>query len=209
MNLSLLPLRLAALLVLVAPALAQARPGSIYDPSQGPVGLIANKTARKPGDLITILISEIQDVQNNESSTMAKATSLDYALTAFNVAPDAFGNVLPNLGATSADEFSGSANYQKKGTFTARITAMVTDVLPSGNLVIEGRREIRVDHETKTIRFRGVVRRFDVDAMNQIASEKVADAKISYMGSGELTRTTNRSGLGRLIHGFLSWVWPF
>lgn len=202
---------LALLLVAfgATPVLAQSRPGSIYDPSGGPVGLISNKTARRPGDLVTILIQESSDISNNESSSLAKNTNLDYALNTFNVAPNAFGLTLPTVGATSNDEFSGSANYQKSGSFTARITAMVTDVLPSGNLVIEGRREIRIDHELKTIRFRGVIRRFDIDATNMIPSEKVADARISYLGSGELTRSTNRTGIGRLIHGFFAWVWPF
>lgn len=200
---------LLALVGLASTHSAQARPGSIYDSGQGPVGMISNKTARRPGDLVTIMIEESQDVANNESSSLAKATSLDYALNSFNLVPGAFGNVLPNIGATSSDEFSGSANYQKTGTFNARITAMVTDVLPSGNLVIEGRREIRVDHELKTIRFRGVVRRYDIDASNMVTSEKVANAKVSYLGNGELTRSTNRRGIGRLIHGLFGWIWPF
>jgi len=187
---------------------AQARPGSIYDPTRGPIGIIADKTARRPGDLLTVLIQESQDLQNQESSNLKKETTLDYALDSFNLKPSAF-SVLPDVKASSTDDFTGTANYQKKGTFTARITAMVMDVLPNGNLVIEGRREIRIDNEVKTIEFSGVVRAYDVAPDNSIESELVADARLSYEGRGDMTDSTNRTGIGRLLHGLISWLWPF
>ena len=76
-------------------------------------------------------------------------------------------------------------------------------------LVIEGRREIRIDNETKVIEFKGIVRRFDVSAMNTIESELVAEAHVSYIGTGNLTNATNRHGLGGWIHKALVWLWPF
>jgi flagellar L-ring protein precursor FlgH len=82
-------------------------------------------------------------------------------------------------------------------------------VLPNGNLVLSGRREIRIDKETKLMEFTGVVRRFDIDASNSVASELVADATVVYKGSGPLTTHTNRSGLGGWLHGFIAWIWPF
>ena len=101
------------------------------------------------------------------------------------------------------------SNVEKNGEFTARITAIVMDVLPNGNLVIKGRREIKVDSETKVIEFSGVVRRYDVRADNTILSELVADARVSYTGEGQLTDTTERRGLGGLIHRAIIWLWPF
>jgi flagellar L-ring protein precursor FlgH len=199
---------LLACAVLADSARAQGRPGSIYDPAHGPQGMIADKTARRAGDLLTVIIAESQDVENEETTNLRKETTLDYQLESFNINPDAF-NVLPDLTASSQDDFQGTANYQKSGTFSARITALVMDVLPNGNLVIQGRREIRVDHETKVIEFSGVVRRFDVRPDNTILSELVADARVSYKGNGPLTNGTNRNGIGRLIHAALSWLWPF
>lgn len=201
-------LALLALVLAASGSSAQARPGSIYDPGRGPLGMIADKTARRPGDLLTVLIAENLDLQNQESTNLKKETTLDYALESFNVKPSAF-NVLPDIVASSQDDFTGTANYQKKGTFTARITAMVMDVLPNGNLVIQGRREIRIDNELKVIEFSGIVRAYDVMADNSIESELVADARLSYAGEGVLTNSTNRSGLGRLLHSFIAWLWPF
>jgi flagellar L-ring protein FlgH len=189
-------------------ATAQARRGSIYDPSEGPVGLIANKTAMRPGDLLTIVISEQQDLKNEETSDMNKQTSLNYQFNNFDIKPNAF-STLPRVGGTSDDQFKGTANYSKKGKFMARVTAVVVDVLPNGNLVVNGRREIQIDRETKLIEFSGIVRRYDVSADNTIASELVANAKVKYQGTGPLTKSTNRTGIGGWLHDAIAWVWPF
>ena len=186
----------------------QDRPGSIYTPDRGPIGLIADKTARRPGDLVTVIISEVQDISNEEQTDIAKSTNLNYELSTFNIDPDFF-SVLPDLGATSSDQFSGQAQVNKRDTFEARLTAMVEDVLPNGNLVLAGRREIRVQNQTKLIEFSGVVRKYDVTAFNTVASELVADARISYVGDGPTTRATMRTGFGAKIHAFLDWLWPF
>lgn len=199
---------LATLLALAASAQAQARRGSIYDSSRGPVGLIADKTASRPGDLITIVISENQDVRNEETSDLKTESDLDYALNSFDLKPNMF-STLPDLKSGKSDTFKGTANYQKTGVFTARLTAVVVDTLPNGNLVVSGRREIRIDRETKVIEVSGVIRRYDIQPDNTIKSELVADARVSYTGSGPLTRTTNRHGLGGFLHDAVVWLWPF
>ena len=186
----------------------QGRRGSIYDPDQGPFGLVANKVGSRVGDLVTIVIDESQDVKSEETSDLTKETTLNYSLNNFDIKPNAF-NPLPQLDASSEDTLTGTANYKKKGKFTARVTAVVVDVLPNGNLVVSGRREIRIDKETKLIEFSGIMRRDDIAADNSISSELVANAKVAYIGTGPLTDSTNRVGLGALIHDALAWIWPF
>ena len=198
-----------ATLALLAPAsFAQDRVGSIYKPDRGPLGPVANKTARRPGDLLTVVISENQDVNNQETANLTRETSLDYALNAFDLKPNAF-NPLPSIDGEGSDELRGVANYQKSGEFRARLTAIIVDVLPNGNMVISGRREIRIDQETKVLEITGVVRRFDINPDNTIQSELVANAKVSYAGKGPLTDATNRKGLGKAIVDVLRWIWPF
>jgi flagellar L-ring protein precursor FlgH len=202
---------LTALLVVTAlpgAAPAQARRGSLYDPSQGPVSPVAAKVATKVGDLVTVVISETQDLKNEESSDLTKKTSLDYQIKNFDVAPNAF-NPLPRLAGSGDDAFNGAATYSKKGKFQARLTAVVVDVLPNGNMVLGGRREIKIDKETKVLEFCGVVRRYDLRADNSVASELVANARVGYTGKGPLTNTTNRRGVGGWIHDALDWLWPF
>ena len=197
-----------AALGLCTPALAQTRPGSIYNPDDSPGGLIAAKIACRRGDIVTVLVSENQNVKNQEASDLSKSTNLDYKLTAFDVKPNAF-STLPAIAADSSDSFVGQAKYEKTGAFTARLAAIVVDTLPNGNLVISGRREIRIDQETKLIEFSGIVRRYDITADNTVTSEFVANAQILYKGSGPLTQHTNRWGIGKWIHDAISWLWPF
>jgi flagellar L-ring protein precursor FlgH len=207
-NLRLVPALLLAGVVLAQPSAAQARRGSIYDVSQGPFGLVCNKTARHVGDLVTIVISETQDLKAEETSDLGRVTNLNYALTSFNIKPNAF-DPLPDVRGESEDTFRGTANYQKKGNFTARVTAVVIDTLPNGNLVVRGRREIKIDNETKLIEFSGILRKYDVKPDNSVASELVADAQVTYIGNGPLTKSTNRYGVGRFVHDAIGWIWPF
>lgn len=207
---------LLALVCLATTASAQyegggPRRGSIYNADAAPVRPFSNKTASRVGDLVTVLIEETQDVKNEEKSDISKSSDLNYQLLDFDIDSGAFGSgsVLPSIQTTRDDGFSGNAKYEKKGAFTARLTAIVMDTLPNGNLVIQGRRELRIDKEIKVIEFSGIVRRYDITSGNTVQSELVADARISYSGTGPLTNATNRRGFSGWLYNALDWVWPF
>ena len=202
-------LALALTFLLGAADLANAqRRGSIYDPTRGPVSPIADKTAHRVGDLLTVLIRENQDLKNEEKTDLNKNSTLNYQLIDFAVKPDAFSS-LPSVRTQKSDTFGGAANFEKSGEFEARLTAMVMDVLPNGNMIIEGRREIRIDEERKVLEFRGIVRRFDVTRGNTVESELVANAYVSYAGSGPLTNANKRRGLSGWLYNAIDWLWPF
>lgn len=198
---------LLLLVALAAPAAAQRR-GSIYDSGRGPLRPLSNKTAHRLGDLVTVLIQETQDVKNEEKTDLTKDSDLNYQLLDFDVKPDAF-ETLPGVQTKREDAFAGEAKVEKKGAFTARLTAIVMDTLPNGNLVIQGRREVRIDEEIKVIEFSGIVRRYDITATNTVQSELVADARVSYTGTGPMTNATHRRGLSGWLYGAIDWLWPF
>ena len=203
---------LASALLLLSPlSIAQGRMGSIYNPDRGPRGIIANKTAYATGDILSVVIQETTNINNQDSSDLARSSSLDFQLTNFDIRPETFGSVgpLPRIAGDTTSDYQGAATQARRGTFTARIAVVVVDVLPNSNLVISGRREIRVDQETKLIEFTGIVRRYDVQPDNTVESELVANAEIVYRGSGPMTAHTNRRGLSRAVHGLLLWLWPF
>ena len=184
------------------------RVGSIYDSQAAPLRPIANKTAHSTGDLVTVIISENQDIRNEEKSELSKESDLSFQFLNFDVKPEAF-DPLPGIATRKSDEFTGDATYEKKGAFKARLTAIVMDTLPNGNLVIQGRREVRVDGELKVLEFSGIVRRYDVSRTNTVESELVADARVTYTGNGPMTRATNRVGLSGWLHDAIDWLWPF
>jgi flagellar L-ring protein precursor FlgH len=155
-----------------------------------------------------VVIQESQSVNNAEATDLSRSTNLNYRLNVFDIDPNAF-DPLPKIAADSSDSMSGSANYQKKGAFQARLASVVVDVLPNGNMIVNGRREIRIDKETKLIEFSGIVRRYDITNENTVQSELVANAEIRYRGQGPMTDSTERYGIGGAIHRWIGWLWPF
>lgn len=199
---------LVAAALMAADSAAAQRRGSIYDPTRGPVSPIADKTAHRVGDLLTVLIRENQDLRNEERTDLAKDSTLNYQLLDFAVKPDAF-TTLPSVRTQKSDTFGGATAVEKIGAFEARLTAMVIDVMPNGNMVIEGRREILIDQERKVLEFRGVVRRFDVLRNNTVESELVADAFVSYTGTGPISNANRRRGVAGWLYSAVDWIWPF
>ncbi len=195
--------------ITLAVALLGALPGalpaqSLWNPQHPQPSLFADATARNIGDILTVVISEQQRIKNQEKSTFDKESTLDAALQEFNLLPNAF-NPLPAIKGKSTREFEGDAKYDKTGSFETRIAVVVIDVLPNGNMLIEGRRRVIIDKETKTMRLTGLVRPFDISGSNTVLSSQVANASIAYEGDGPLTSATNRGWLSSL----LDVVWPF
>ncbi len=190
---------LAALLL--APA---AGAQSLWKARQSAPSLIADTSAREIGDLLTIVIRERQIVENEETTALERTTSLDAILESFQVLPNLF-EPLPDAKGTAKRTFDGKAQYDKEGRLETRIAAVVIDVQPNGNIVVEGRRRVIVNSETKTIRITGIVRPFDVLGNNEVYSEDVANASIGYEGEGQLTASTDRGWFGAL----LDIIWPF
>ena len=109
----------------------------------------------------------------------------------------------------SEREFVGDGSVTQNRTVETRITAMVVDVQPNGNLIIEGRRSVQVDDEVKRVVISGVVRPGDVTGANTVLSENVAHATIRIEGDGPVHRATNRGLLGEIFDTIWHHVWPF
>jgi flagellar L-ring protein FlgH len=169
---------------------------------------IRNTTARNVGDLLTVVIVEASSIQNSEETKTDRTGSLNAAITNFDIAPNAF-STLPAFAANHSQQFDGKADQSRQNNFQTRIQVQVFDKLPNGNLLVVGRRTIRVDDETKTIEIRGVVRQVDVAADNTIKSEQVSNAEISYVGEGALTRATTKGFIARVWDFFFHLIWPF
>jgi len=194
------PILVACVVLLSSQVCAQ----SLWSPQRPMSPLFADTTARTVGDVLTVIISEKQTIKNKEDTELSKDSSINAALTDFNILENAFG-ILPTLAGNQSRDLQGRVQYDKEGTLQTRISVLVIDVMPNGNMLVEGRRRIVMDKETKTIRFTGIVRPFDVSTFNTVLSESVANAAIAYEGVGPLSATANRGWLSEL----LDFVWPF
>lgn len=191
---------LMLLAVLAVPAHAQ----SLWNLRQPPVSLISDTTARQVGDIITISIVESHVLRNNEKTEFEKESDLNAQLSNFNIFPRAF-STLPGVTGTAMREFESEAKYDKDGRLQTMMSALIIDVLPNGNMIVEGRRTVIMDKETKTMRITGIIRPYDVAPNNTIESSKIANASIAFEGHGAVSRNVNRGWLGE----FLDYVWPF
>ncbi len=199
----------------ISPEEQQVRPvadyssGSIWQSTSG--GMTEDVKARRRGDIITIVISETSSASkqantgtSRDSSSSAGITNL-LGLENKGIMANNFADLSKILNATSSSAFKGSGSTSRKEDLNATITARVIDVLPNGNLIIEGRRNIKVNEEDQIIVLEGTVRSRDIAQDNTINSIYVADARISYSGRGILS---DRQSPGWLMN-FFDKIWPF
>jgi flagellar L-ring protein precursor FlgH len=154
--------------------------------------LVSDDRARSVGDILTILIQENNSATKNNSTQTGKSSSVDASLAAFFYSPTASklltkNGELPALRATGKNDFDGGGKINNSETISARLPVTVVDVLPNGNLIIEGKRTTAFGGETQDAVLRGIVRTKDISANNTIYSYNIADATIKYVSKGAIS----------------------
>jgi flagellar L-ring protein FlgH len=185
--------------------------GSLWH-DHGDVGeLFINPKARRVGDIVTIKIVENSSATNKASTSTDRKSTMAAGLTGlFNMekrfpADQPFFNPFSSVGGSIDNKFEGTGATQRSGALTAYMTARVVEVMPNGNLSIEGNREVRVNAENQMITVTGVIRPRDISADNVIQSTYIADARIAYSGTGVLNERQRPGWLTRIFDK----VWPF
>lgn len=195
-----------AALALASPCAGQ----SLWD-KRNPVKafLFYDVQARRVGDLLTLIISETTDVDNQEQRKLGKATdaSAKFGLShsAKGVFGESSGDLEESFGSSSERGFDGNAQFSSARAFTDQITVTVTDVLPNGNLVISGKRRVNVDGDERDLAVSGIVRYWDVRSDNTIQSRNVSGLEMRYEGCGVEKRFTKQGWLGKAANK----LWPF
>lgn len=174
--------------------------------------LYSDSVARRQGDLITIMVQENTSVSEKNKTTAKRNNKLSAAVNVIpfssetpQVSGASSAGRLPAVAAESAKNFQGQGDYEATGEVKATITGRVLDVLDNGNLLIEGRRAVRVNNDTKTILITGIIRTADIRSDNTVLSEKLHNFQVSIVGEGPLTRSQSEGFLGQIA----DIVWPF
>lgn len=165
--------------------------------------MYADKRGTTVGDILTIVVQENTTANKNNETATERQSSLDAAITAFLYSPGASGALtkggqLPALAYNSDAKHDGKGTINDSESIVAHVAVRITDVLPNGNLVIEGKRETSFGGEHQTIILRGTVRPDDVFADNTVLSYNVADATIQIIGKGTVTDSTKKGWFTRL-----------
>jgi flagellar L-ring protein precursor FlgH len=153
-----------------------------------------DQRARRVGDIVTVVI-DINDRARLDNATERRRDNGETAeLPAFGGFEQELVDLLPN-GANAAQlvDLSSGSTVRGEGSVDRRedvelvIAAVVTDVLPNGNLVVAGKQEVRVNNEVRELTVTGVIRPEDISNANRINHTQIAEARISYGGRGQLT----------------------
>lgn len=160
--------------------------------SSGAHSFFHDPRASRPGDIITVNVTVADTAQLSNSTTRTRTNADDANLTNF------FGLETPLAAATGADPSSlvkmgsdtsnvGSGAINRSEAINLTLAALVTQVLPNGNLVIGGHQQVRVNNELRDLQVAGIVRTEDITSANTIDLSQIAEARISYGGRGTVS----------------------
>lgn len=164
--------------------------------------LFEDRRARQVGDLLTIVINEKTQADKQAASNGSKTGAVDSAIGTILGLPL---KTLQGLAATgeSSNKFADKSAVNSSNTFNGTITVTVVEVLPNGNLVVGGEKQVALDKGTEFIRLSGVVQPDTIQAGNTVSSAKVADARIEYRTGAKLDSAEVMGWLGRFFMSFI------
>jgi flagellar L-ring protein precursor FlgH len=189
---------------LPTPIVETAAPNSLW--RTGARSFFNDQRASKIGDILTVNIEIADSAQLKNTSARSRTSSTDTSLNAALGLEDLITKALPgapslspgvDFGSTSASNGTGSVNRQE--TVNLTVAAVITDILPNGNMVIGGSQEVKINNELRELLVSGVIRPEDVASDNTIAHTKIAEARISYGGRGDIS-AVQRDKYGKLIY---------
>ena len=189
----------------IGSGLAGGKIGDGIDPT--PTGQIArpianlytDQTVSRVGDIVTVIISINDKAQfdntTDRSKTAASKFDSNWGYTQGGASTTGGGSTPSSvsLGATSTSSTQGQGNIDRQEQIQVSVAAVVTEVLPNGNLVISGSQEVRVNYELRQLTVAGIVRPTDISRANTISYDRIAEARISYGGRGRLSEVQQPS----------------
>jgi len=180
-------------------------------------GMFADKRAKRVGDIVTIVVAETASLNNTlnlKTNKESKAGVDGFVSNLLNQIITGLPNTLlgrlqkntnsivipslPTLPVSGANSYDGGGEINNKQTIGARSAVQVIDVLPNGNLVVEGTREISYSKERQFVSLHGIIRPYDILPDNTVLSSNVADAQIQVVSEGTLTDAQKKGWLLRI-----------
>jgi len=183
-----------------SPPLAVPTNGSLFSPSNPNLFLFRDVKAHTTNDIVTIQIVETASATNSANTSTKKDSGVTMS------APGLFGlekgssklNFSKVLDASTGMTFGGQGSTTRSGQLQAWLSARVVEVLPNGDLVIEGTKDVTINRERQSLTIRGVVRQLDITSGNVVLSTAIAHMEVNFDGKGVVSSSNNP--------GFLTWL---
>jgi len=169
--------------------------GGIYKVGMGDV-FFGSQTASRVGDILTINLSETTSSSKSNDASLTKSSSAQVQNPRVVGTEVNIDSVLPDGGTN----FAGSAGANQSNSLNGTITVTVYDVYPNGVLAVRGEKWVTLNRGDEYIRLTGIIRKQDIKPNNTIDSARVADARITYSGSGEIASGSEQGWVTRLLN---------
>jgi flagellar L-ring protein FlgH len=172
------------------PQPASYNPNSLW--RNGSRAFFNDQRAHIVGDILTVKVNINDTAQFQDQTQLSRTSTEDTEITNF-IGANTIGNaakaVLPGsiLTASGNSQMNGQGNINRNDQLLTNVAAVVTQLLPNGNMVIEGKQEVRLNTEVRELIVAGVVRPEDIQSDNTIELPKIAEARLAYGGRGTLT----------------------
>jgi flagellar L-ring protein precursor FlgH len=161
---------------------------------------VVDRTARNVGDILTVVVSEVatSNVAASTNATKKEANNVTAPLIGALKIP-LIKQIIGDLSTGADSTVNGSGTSTNSSQLSAKVAVIVKQVLPNGNMVIEGTRWVKVNREETNITFTGIVRRDDVRADNTVASANVAEARITNVSKGLIAERQRKGFITKLL----------
>jgi flagellar L-ring protein precursor FlgH len=160
-----------------------------------PRSFVADRTAKQPGDTLTIIISELASTTTTATTKLAKRDKAGAVLSSPETGSRAWSAGLES-------DFNGGGQIERGGRFIAKLAVTVNEIDSQGNLHVQGEQEIIVNREKQHLRLTGVVRQEDLSAENTIESWRIRNAHIEFIGTGDLAKKQTPGIITRVLSWF-------
>ena len=161
---------------------------------QGSRAFFDDQRAGKVGDILTVAINISDKAQLNNQTTQSRDGDNNASLNNFLGYEGLLDHVFPDgvdpaslVNSNSTTGTTGSGAISRKDDITLRVAAIVTQVLPNGNLILKGSQQVRVNYELRELQVDGIIRPEDVSPSNEVDYDKIAEARIAYGGKGTIS----------------------
>lgn len=175
-----------------APHEAPPMANSLWRP--GSRTFLRDQRAAQVGDLITILVSIQDQAQLQNRTQSSRVGGQEMGIPALLGLESAIPRVLPStvnparlVGTNSTGTSDGTGSVRRTEQITLRLAGTITQTLPNGNMVVQGRQEVRVNNEMRELTVQGVVRPQDIGSDNTVRHDRLAEARIAYGGRGSIS----------------------
>lgn len=174
--------------------------GSLFNPYATPNGLYTDTRAHKVGDLISVELDEKTSASKTADTAMNKENNV--ALGGVNVGgrPITYKGYNTSFSLNNSSDFTGTSDSSISNSLQGQISVSVVKVLANGNLVVRGEKWLMLNNGNEYVRVTGIIRSEDVSADNTVSSQRIANARIQYGGTGDFASTQQRGWLSKFFN---------